>query len=257
MAIIFIFILALILVCSIVYIRESKKQKKIKENMSKNKKENIDNGECYVNYELSKIKGEMINNFIIKDDFNNKTHQINQIFICKKGIFVIKTRNYSGKIYGNDTQTKWTQVLSSGKTNNEFHSPVRQNENHIDLLKNILGENESYNNIVVFVKNNTKNIDSKFTYPLKKLRKHIVEMQDVYTEEQIKEIKDKLYAYQVSQLNNENNKKAKNNNTDDNICPVCGAPLVLKKSKHGMFYGCSNYPKCTFIKQIRSENNNK
>ena len=29
-------------------------------------------------------------------------------------------------------------------------------------------------------------------------------------------------------------------------CPVCGAPLVKKKSKYGEFVGCSNYPNCEY-----------
>ena len=27
-------------------------------------------------------------------------------------------------------------------------------------------------------------------------------------------------------------------------CPKCGAPMVLRNSKRGKFYGCSKYPKC-------------
>lgn len=39
------------------------------------------------------------------------------------------------------------------------------------------------------------------------------------------------------------------------ICPVCGNKLVLRKARHGSnvgknFYGCSNYPKCKYIRQI-------
>ena len=30
-------------------------------------------------------------------------------------------------------------------------------------------------------------------------------------------------------------------------CPRCGGDLVLRKGKFGPFYGCSNYPKCTFM----------
>lgn len=33
------------------------------------------------------------------------------------------------------------------------------------------------------------------------------------------------------------------------VCPVCGAPLVIKKSKYGPFTACSNYPKCKYIKK--------
>lgn len=27
-------------------------------------------------------------------------------------------------------------------------------------------------------------------------------------------------------------------------CPICGKPMVLKKSKFGLFYGCTGYPEC-------------
>ena len=40
-------------------------------------------------------------------------------------------------------------------------------------------------------------------------------------------------------------------NIDSNICPNCNIPLVLRTSKTGnKFYGCSNYPRCKFIKKI-------
>ena len=33
----------------------------------------------------------------------------------------------------------------------------------------------------------------------------------------------------------------------DIMCPKCGHPMVMKKTRQGkMFYGCSNYPTCTF-----------
>jgi hypothetical protein len=40
----------------------------------------------------------------------------------------------------------------------------------------------------------------------------------------------------------------------DLICPKCGGKLVLKASKKGAhagesFYGCSNFPKCRYIKK--------
>ena len=31
-------------------------------------------------------------------------------------------------------------------------------------------------------------------------------------------------------------------------CPLCGSPLVVRKGKYGTFAGCSNYPKCRYIK---------
>jgi DNA topoisomerase-1 len=33
----------------------------------------------------------------------------------------------------------------------------------------------------------------------------------------------------------------------DVLCPTCRADIVIKKTRKGkMFYGCSNYPSCTF-----------
>ena len=34
-------------------------------------------------------------------------------------------------------------------------------------------------------------------------------------------------------------------------CPECGSDLVLRKGKYGKFWGCSNYPKCKHIENIR------
>jgi len=37
------------------------------------------------------------------------------------------------------------------------------------------------------------------------------------------------------------------------ICDLCGAPMVVKKGKFGMFLGCSNYPNCKNIKKIENK----
>jgi DNA topoisomerase-1 len=34
----------------------------------------------------------------------------------------------------------------------------------------------------------------------------------------------------------------------DEICPKCGKPLVIRKSKYGEFIACSGFPKCRYIK---------
>ena len=36
-------------------------------------------------------------------------------------------------------------------------------------------------------------------------------------------------------------------------CPICGADLVIRHGKHGDFVGCSNFPKCTYIKKEEKE----
>ena len=33
------------------------------------------------------------------------------------------------------------------------------------------------------------------------------------------------------------------------LCPMCGAPLLVRRGRYGDFLGCSNYPECRFTKQ--------
>lgn len=35
----------------------------------------------------------------------------------------------------------------------------------------------------------------------------------------------------------------------EEICPLCGGNLVERQGPYGRFYGCSNYPKCHYIKK--------
>lgn len=46
------------------------------------------------------------------------------------------------------------------------------------------------------------------------------------------------------------NKDVSNTQTENNICPKCGGSLILREGKYGKFYGCTNYPKCKFTKEI-------
>lgn len=39
----------------------------------------------------------------------------------------------------------------------------------------------------------------------------------------------------------------------DEDCPVCGSKLVIRKSNYGEFIGCSNFPKCKYIRNIEKE----
>ena len=79
----------------------------------------------------------VINNFLMQLD-TGKTSQTDHIVINSNGVFVIETKNYSGRIYGNDTQKEWTQVLNYGKVKNKFYNPVKQNASHIYHLKEFL-----------------------------------------------------------------------------------------------------------------------
>ena len=37
------------------------------------------------------------------------------------------------------------------------------------------------------------------------------------------------------------------------VCPICGTELVLRKGKYSEFYGCGNFPKCTYMEKKEIE----
>ncbi len=100
--------------------------------------------------------------------YNNKTTEIDVVMITTQGIFVFESKNYSGWIFGTETQRKWTQSLhiGYGDTQKEhFFNPIMQNEYHIKYLKNLLNTDTNFYSIVVFsndceFKNITRKSDS-------------------------------------------------------------------------------------------------
>ena len=62
------------------------------------------------------------------------------------------------------------------------------------------------------------------------------------------------------QENSVKSDEKKMNKVDKLICPQCGGELVLRIAKNGKyagnrFYGCSRYPRCRFIVDIKTEDN--
>lgn len=101
------------------------------------------------------------------------------------------------------------------------------------------------------------------------LLNEIKEQKENSDDNQIKVSADKLTEHQIME---ENDKKKENLSVDNNItnksdkkekstvstglvCPRCGSELVIRTAKKGknvgnMFYGCSNFPKCRFVRNI-------
>lgn len=41
----------------------------------------------------------------------------------------------------------------------------------------------------------------------------------------------------------------------ESTCPHCGAKLVKRKGRYGLFWGCSNYPSCSYTQKIVAQRN--
>lgn len=208
-------------------------------------------GELYIKSILGEtVQGEkyIIHDYIFEKDY--MLTQIDHIVVNKCGIFVIETKNMVGHIFGDDTLDQWTQICDDGRVQ-KFESPVKQNEKHVKILKSILGDIPVYS-IVVFVQNNTENIQSDYVVPAFLLNEIINSKKTALNERQIRVVYESLERYHSSMSHEEYVRKIKNYRSalDNNICPRCGGNLVLRNGQYGQFYGCSNYPKCKFRKKI-------
>ena len=81
-----------------------------------------------------------------------KTTQIDHVVFSPYGVFVIETKNYSGWIFGQEHDNKWTQRLRRGGKYT-FLNPLRQNDLHIKALQAITKlPKDVFVNMVVFIK---------------------------------------------------------------------------------------------------------
>lgn len=96
-----------------------------------------------------KVKGCLLSNVTIKTK-GDATTQIDHIFICASGVYVIETKSLSGKINGSRWSKRWECVSNKGKAFS-IQNPFRQNYKHLKELERILGDGvkEKLKNIVV------------------------------------------------------------------------------------------------------------
>ena len=137
-----------------------------------NKKVNQNQGEIEVNKVLEKIKGaRLLEDVMVKR--SKGTSQIDHILITKKGIFVIETKDFSGKIIGEEDSKFWLQKLRVKE--NYFYSPIKQNYGHVKAVEEIIKRRNICISLIVFTnKSNIKKIKSETdVIQLKNLKKFI------------------------------------------------------------------------------------
>lgn len=111
-------------------------------------------GELRVRSILSTFRSKKFaraNDILIPHSHNHGTSQLDHVLVSRHGIFVIETKNYSGKVKGKKEDKEWTQIYKNG-SRRTFLNPILQNEAHIRSLRKALDEypDVPYHNIVVF-----------------------------------------------------------------------------------------------------------
>ena len=218
-------------------------------------------GEITVRFVLSllpKDEYRVLNDCLLPTE--SGTTQIDHVVLSRFGIFVIETKNYSGKIYGKEFSESWTQI--NGKSKVSIYNPLRQNYHHTKVLENLLELPSScFIPVVVFsVESDIKVESSKplvYTVNLNRLiRSYKCEVIDPSLLGSLAEtilqsnISDpearRKHIRSVQKRKEDMEQKIK-----ANICPRCGSALVRRTGKYGAFLGCSNYPACKFTKPIK------
>ena len=136
---------------------------------------------------------------------------------------------------------------------NKFYNPIKQNRSHIYKLQNLLPKNIDIISIVVFIDADIENVDSNNVCNLDELEKILnLDYGKNITSKQIDYVANILRRYQNNNITQEEHVKnihKMQRDIENNICPRCGAKLVIRNGDYGEFYGCSNYPKCKFKKK--------
>lgn len=118
------------------------------------KKSRGNKGEAIVAKTLNKEKEyhQLLNDVTIFNEKSEMSHQIDHIFIHPHGVFVIETKNYFGEINADTGESYWLKIVK-GKTEKIFN-PLKQNKNHVKIIKKLLKNQYEVISLVVFVKNN-------------------------------------------------------------------------------------------------------
>ena len=210
-------------------------------------------GELWTKQALNKLPKDKY--IIINDVFifvNGTTHQIDHVVVSPYGIFSIETKQYNGFFTGDKYDKNWVRHV--GKKKYYYTNPIRQNYGHIKSLSELLNIDESKIYNIVCIPSRAKlkiKHDGELVNNIT-----IVEKILSYQQVVINNVEEIVNIINSSNITDKSIKKEHIKNIRENIidkdpnkCPKCGGQLVEIKGPYGTFIGCSNYPRCKYIKK--------
>ena len=208
--------------------------------------------------QLPQVEYKIINNLLV--NYKGKTTQIDHVIVSAYRIFVIETKFYQGQIYGGPIGEYWTQNIYGNKY--QLWNPIRQNQVHVRVLCRMLPgiHPDMFIPIVAFSRQASVNcVDNKSVVYWDQIKEVIQSYQRKWlTAEQVQKTYDTLFAANIDSKDNRKRHvkdvKKRIAQKEETIakgrCPRCGGELMLRKGTYGLFYGCSNYPRCRFTHNL-------
>lgn len=202
------------------------------------------------------------NDLLIRD--GNYTTQVDHIIISRYGVFVLETKNVHGKVYGSGNAEFWKQYLPDrgyrrhGYTQeHQLRNPIWQNGGHIKSLRRLVfGYDIPVYGVVVFPQETDLFVEAEqpvlgmwdVVPYIKRHRDEVLSSEQMnYYRRRLLEVISTTEADRRSHLENvHRNQERRDAAVASGRCPLCGGKLVLRTGRYGSFYGCSNYPQCTY-----------
>ncbi|MCQ2087725.1 MAG: NERD domain-containing protein [Bacilli bacterium] len=155
--------------------------------------------ENYVNSGLSKILQEderLLNNLIIRFNSGYET-EVDTVLLTHKGVFVIDTKWWIGKISGTDDSEIWKQELRGNGITTPKKNPIKQNEGHCNAVRIKLGDKriDVHNIIIMCGLEDGRGIRSNHVFELDSFIKVHNSMLDVFDSEMIARMANQLEKY--------------------------------------------------------------
>ena len=190
---------------------------------------------------------------------NGYSSQIDHVVISQYGVFLIETKNYSGKIYGSENTKYWKQYLRW--ESHKFYNPIKQNQSHVLAIKNTLHiDQSSIIPIVVFLSGADLhcNTSSEVLYTSQLYNNILNHKTIAFTLDGVERLSQRLSDSIVTDSNRKishvqsihNNLADREHKIASRICPRCNGQLIERHGRYGRFLGCSNYPYCKFTAQL-------
>lgn len=214
------------------------------------------------------LEGYVLQNLYIPKE-NGGASEIDAVLICTKGLYVFESKNIAGYIFGDEKHREWTVTLFSGNKTTEKHklyNPIWQNNTHIRHLKRYLDSSIPVNSVIVFsdrgeLKNIPRRTESATIIQARDIKEYLDSIrhssQDVLTSDEVYDICLKLLQLTIVSEEKQQDHVLSiiEQQETPTICPWCGGRLIVRTAKKGdkagkMFYGCSNYPKCRYTRNI-------
>lgn len=223
-----------------------------------------------------RVKGLCLRNLYLPAG-DSGTTEVDLIYLTRRGIYVLESKNYTGRIAGAEDWPEWTATVTVGRNwlgqprteKHTLYNPIWQNAGHIRALRALVGEDVPLWSVIVFsgrcrLAEISWDREDTAVCRIEELPRVLRKMgqSGALSRREVQDLHDRLEPYtratwaekwaHVRQVQEKERTQAR---ARTQRCPWCGRALVVRTARRGkyagqQFYGCSNYPACRYKRDV-------